>query len=49
LKLYRHERSSIAFETPRELDEAMARENREGSLQVLSAARRDRSEPPGAS
>jgi ferredoxin len=30
LKLYRYERSSIAFETPQELDEAMARENREG-------------------
>ena len=29
LKLHRHERSSIAFETPRNLDEAMARENRE--------------------
>jgi formate hydrogenlyase subunit 6/NADH:ubiquinone oxidoreductase subunit I len=30
LKLHRYERSSIAFETPRMLDEAMARENREG-------------------
>ena len=30
LKLYRYERSSIAFETPQGLDEAMARENREG-------------------
>jgi Fe-S-cluster-containing dehydrogenase component len=30
LKLHRHERSSIPFETPRMLDEAMARENREG-------------------
>jgi Pyruvate/2-oxoacid:ferredoxin oxidoreductase delta subunit len=29
LKLHRHERSSIAFETPQKLDEAMARENRE--------------------
>jgi len=30
LKLHRLERSSIAFETTRKLDEAMARENREG-------------------
>ena len=30
LKLHRHERSSIAFETTRQLDEAMGRENREG-------------------
>jgi Pyruvate/2-oxoacid:ferredoxin oxidoreductase delta subunit len=30
LKLYRVERTSIAFETSRELDEAMRRENREG-------------------
>jgi formate hydrogenlyase subunit 6/NADH:ubiquinone oxidoreductase subunit I len=30
LKLHRYERSSIAFETPQKLDEAMARENREG-------------------
>jgi formate hydrogenlyase subunit 6/NADH:ubiquinone oxidoreductase subunit I len=29
LKLHRYERSSIAFETPQKLDEAMARENRE--------------------
>ncbi len=29
LKLHRHERSSIAFETPRMLDQAMAKENRE--------------------
>jgi Pyruvate/2-oxoacid:ferredoxin oxidoreductase delta subunit len=30
LKLHRHERSSIAFETTQKLDEAMGRENREG-------------------
>jgi ferredoxin len=30
LKLHRHERSSIPFETSRELDETMHRENREG-------------------
>jgi Pyruvate/2-oxoacid:ferredoxin oxidoreductase delta subunit len=30
LKLHRHERSSIAFETTSKLDETMARENREG-------------------